>query len=251
MMEKLSNLAKNPKRSFLFYGDSGVGKTVLATSFPGPVRVFDFDCKLSSAADFYSDKKELLGAIDFTQYPQPKKGEKRIFTKFAEDLNKLAEEGSKYRTIVFDSLTALCEMVMEEEMILRPGKADRDSMAGVEVANIKDYQVVITYIKHLLKKLLSLECEYLIITAHVVTEKDENTGILKSNLQVFGKDLPNWIPKMFEEVYFMYSKLEAGKPQRFVQTQADLKHVARSQMKKMPPSLNVTAGFKEIEKCFS
>lgn len=250
-MQSLAELKKNPdrRRNFLIYGDPGAGKTCFATSFPRPIRVFDFDDKISSAADFLPD--EILSQIHFTSYKADKVGQRsRPIQAFVKDWNEFVQKPGEYRTVIIDSLTALADEVMLEEMIQRPGQADRDKMFHVQVPNLKDYQVAINYAKEVIRNVLASPVQNTVLTGHLARDKDESTGIIVSQLSVWGKDLPSWIPKMFQEVYYFHTKQEADKTRRLIQTSGSRNVIARSQLKNVPAFLDVTNGFKELERYF-
>lgn len=251
---KLSDLKETAKRTFLFYGEAGVGKTCLAASFPGPIKYFDFDSKVSSAASHYSDNKELLENIDVEQYPAVGKiDNKSPFMKFAEDLNKFDTEqrkDQKYKTAVFDSFTALLYMVTQEEMRQLSDRASkRTTMLGVSSPDLNDYGTINNYTLHLVNKILSIPIDNIIFIAHLMQDKDESTGVITYTLQATPA-LRSAIPKLFQEVYRIHTKSEAGKTKRFAQTQGDRRFVARSQISKLKDLVEVTnSGYGEIEKC--
>lgn len=243
---------KNPKRTFLLYGDSGTGKTCFASSFPGPLRVFDFDGKITSAASFHKGK-DFLSEIEVSQYPlEAPSGQKRPFLKFIDDLNEFAKEQAEkqtYKTVLVDSFTTLLDQISHEEMKQRSSKSGRDSMLGVEVPNLKDYQIMNSFTKHLVQKILSINVQNIVFTAHIMQDKDETTGTILYTLQATPK-ISAWIPKLFQEVYRFHAKSEAGKIDHFIQTRADRKFVARSEIPKLPTNLKITnSDYKEIEKC--
>jgi hypothetical protein len=247
---KLSELDTKGRKTYLFYGEAGAGKTVLATSFPGPMYVFDFDGKISSAAKFYENQKETLEGIEFDNYTQ--QGSKdlpyqRFVTKFNE-LGNLPSDKFPYATVVLDSITSFGEALMKDEM-RQNASSNRSSMNQnkVLVPNMKDYQISINAMKSNLMALLSLPCNVVII-GHVSTDKDELTGAISKQVSIWGKELPGWIPKMVEECYHCYAEEDKGKTKYYAQTRQGKRYVARSQLKDVPNPLDITEGYKAIER---
>lgn len=254
-MPLLSELNAKERKTYLLYGHSGSGKTVLACSFPGPIKVFDFDNKISSAANFYANNAERLGQIDYTAYTVEKLSKdplaNRPFRRFIDDFNRLGSipvDKFPFKTVVLDSLTSFAEQLMTEEM-LQNASPNRQSMGGVSVPHMADYLVSITYCKSVLSQLLSLPCNVVII-GHLSQDKDELTGEITRQVAIWGKDLPGWIPKVCEEAYYMYAKQEGNKLSYWAQTQQGNRYVARSQLKGIPPQLDVTEGFNALKKYF-
>lgn len=250
-MPSLETLQQKSHRTAVIYGPSGGGKTSLAATIPGRTKYFDFDQKLASALGLLKSKyPEQISKIDFEEYPLKDTGPlKRPFQVFSADLNKFAEQISNYDNAVFDSLTTMAYMLLEDEMIQRPGNAARDQMGGVKIPNIKDYQVAIGYMKYLLARIISLPVNVIFI-AHNMQDKDESTGIITNTLAIYGKDLPNWIPKTFEEVYYMRTKIDpkTKKLSRWIQTAEVNRHIARSQIFDIPIDICVDNGWKDLEK---
>lgn len=242
---------KNSQRNFLLYSELGVGKTCLAASFPGPVRYFDFDCKISSAKNFYEGNNELLSGIEVSQYPVVSApGKLRPFMQFVKDLNEFdtsQRKEQKFKTLIIDTFTTLQYLVTIEEMVQRPGKADRDSMLGVEAPNLKDFGMANSYLTHLTGKILSIPCDNIVFLGHIKMYEDKKSGVITRSFATTPA-LVHEIPKRFQEVYRLYTKIEGGKLKRFMQTQPD-RYVARSQIKNLPATVEYTdLGYKALEK---
>ena len=99
---KLSNLKPNERKTLLVYGESGSGKTVFSCSAPGPIFVYDFDGKISSAASFYQGTEKINDIEYLNCQPQDKMGSS--FKKMNDHLGGL--DKTKYKTIVIDSPTS-------------------------------------------------------------------------------------------------------------------------------------------------
>ncbi len=233
---KLSELNPAGRKTLMLYGQSGSGKTCFATSFPGPVLVFDFDGKISSAASFHKGTPQLteieyesLAGASFSKF----------WKRFLE-LRKLAENPAAfpYKTIVLDSVTTFSVALMQEVIKQNPG-TKRMKVNETIVACLPDYQIAISHFKDIVTGMLSWPCN-VIATAHIQTSKDETTGEITREPLVYGKDLPAWLPMVFEEVYRCYAEKKDGKPAHFAQTRADTKYVARTQIRSIPDPFILT-----------
>ena len=162
-------------------------------------------------------------------------------------INKLEKETAKYKTVVVDSITSLSTVLLAEEMKQRPGKSQRDSMFGYEVAHLKDYGVAIGFFKHLIESILALEVENIIFIGHLYVYKNEDTGMIKNQIQTFGAQLRDWIPTPFQEVYRVHTKMEMGKLKRLIQTQPSHLYISRTQSSKLPNNLDITSGYSAIK----
>lgn len=230
---------KNANRSVLVYGLSGSGKTVFAAGFPKPL-IFDFDGKISSAASFYAGRSE-LAQIEYENYAD-KKDFARFYTKLQE-LRKTDPAKFPYRTVVLDSITTFADSLMSEVIRQNPADASKRSKVNETlVPHLKDYQIAISHVKDIVRQVLTLPC-LKVFTAHIQQDKDEVTGEVLYQPLIWGKDLPQWLPMVFEEVYRTYAETKDGKLQLMAQTRAERKYVARSQIPGLPNPLNLAEGY--------
>lgn len=242
-MSKLSELNKNKKLKILAYGEAGAGKTVFACGFPTPIFVFDFDCKVSSAANYYSGDPR-LEEIDFELYPRSIDRQNRVFNEFygkLVELEKSVQAGTfKYKTVVLDSLTSFYDQMMIEILLQNPNPK-RARMGDTEAPLLQDYNIITHHFKNILTRVLALPA-HVICTAHISTEKDDLTGELIRGPSITGKQLGPWLPKTFEEVYRVY--VNDGK--YLAQTRGDRQfRIARSQLRGTTSPMELS--FKKLE----
>lgn len=242
---KLAELNPNTKKSFLLYGNSGSGKTVAACGFQGPLYIADFDGKVSSAAVFYKGTPQ-INLIEYEHFNQ-----KNDFNKFWKKLHELktlakTPETFPYKTIVLDSITTFAGSLMAEVMRQNPSEK-RSKVDDTSVPFLPDYQIAISHFKNTMTSILSLPCT-VVATAHIEMNKDETTGEILYQPLVYGKELPSWLPMVFEEVYRTYSELKDGKSIHYAQTRADRKYVCRTQLQNILTPIKLE--YSEIAKFF-
>lgn len=234
---KLSELETGKNKKVLAFGDSGTGKTVFACSFPTPIKVFDFDRKISSAASYYKTDPERLSQIDVTQIDP--KSFPTFYTKLIE-----LQKDCPYKTVIIDSVTTFAACLMNEVMKQNPGSG-RSKVHKTTVPNLKDYQIAISHTKDMILQVLSLPCN-IVLTAHISRDKDESTGRILNQPLIWGKELPTWLPMVFEEVYRTYVDRKDGKVRYLAQTQASSQFVARTQITGLPDPMELS--YESMEK---
>lgn len=235
-MAQLKDLAEDKTIKLLIFSDSGNGKTCFANSFPGKIYNFDFDNKISSAANFYTGTEQ-LNEIEYDSYAPTKKDDIGPMERFIKKINEFDERRSDFpfKTIVVDSLTTFSDEALKYIMKINPG-IKRMETKGAATASMQDYGVARTFFKQVIMGVLSLPCN-VIFTAHIATDKDENTGEILRTPLIAGK-LKNELPIYFAEVYRAYVETDAkGVRNYMAQTQSDSKFNCRSQIKGLPPKI--------------
>jgi len=237
-VSKLADLKQEGQYKVLCYGESGTGKTVFATSFPGKIFVHDFDSKVVSAANFWrKHNPEQLGQIDYTSYAdiRGKDADSTTEKKFATfhgwllEMQTAAQNGKfPYGTVVLDSLTTWADLLLLE--VLRQTRTTlKGPIAGrSDIPGMQHYGINSVVFKDYLTRFLALPCN-VVVTAHIETEKDEITGALERKPKASGK-LASWLPIVFGEVYRAYVDQKDNKTRYMLQTQTDTKFNCRSQI---------------------
>lgn len=222
---KLSEMSSNSFIKLLVYGDSGTGKTVLAASFAeqGPVEYWDFDHKISSAANFYHNKPEILKNIDVYQFAHlPKETRMSEWQKRAHQIDTLvrAKQPLPFKTLVLDSLTTFTQYMLEN--YITNNKSIKRPLEGINA--MQDYQLLDKHLTQIISSLLALDCN-VVMLGHLQTEKDEVSGLVSRRPLMAGK-FADKLPIYFEEVYV--SKVDsAGK--YVLQTRTDSNFKCRTQ----------------------
>lgn len=186
MFKKLQSY-KVDRLSILTYGQSGVGKTTLASTLPGKVLIVNAENGLLSISDKDMDVYDLTCDKDGNNLDRAMRFEKLIYL-LKEVLPKMND---KYDWLVFDSLTEIAQNLVECLKKKYPDRSDAlklwgeysDSMTGL-VKSLRDYRPY-----NIL--LLSLDS----------VEKDE-AGRRFIGIDVNGK-VSARIPALFDEVFYL------------------------------------------------
>lgn len=229
-MPNLTDLKPQENIKLLLFGDSGSGKTVFSTGWPGPIHVLDFDNKISSAAAFWQGQAQ-LNEITYENYgPVDSRGTSAERCNAA--VGQMKKDGKLPRTLVLDSLTTFSDEVMRYLMRLNPG-IKRFETKGAQVAAQQDYQVARLFFKQVLTELINLPCN-IVVTAHIQIDKDETTGEIFRTPMLAGK-LSRELPIYFSEVYRSYAK--DGK--YWAQTKSDARYQCRTQIRGIPAEIEL------------
>lgn len=242
----LSEIKTEGALKILIEGDSGIGKTCFASTFPGRILYLDFDNKVDSAAAFLRSRNmtEQLGAVEVEQFPA------QLGISPIEALSKIISEKlipqqrsgkMEFQTLVLDSITTFSAATLSHIVKTNPGIKRNETKQGPQ-PGLQDYGILRREFQRLIPGLLSLPCN-VVMLAHLAVEKDEATGAILRHAMMdgsFAKELPIY----FKEVWRMYVK--DGK--RFVQTQSDHMFNLRSQIPGLPAHLDVTEGYKALSK---
>lgn len=169
-MPNCSTLTTESRFMGLFVGPSKHGKTVAACSFPGPIKVMDFDGRI----------RGILGAewidkstIDYDYYP-PRVGhnDKPTYEKVNADLDMLlinsSQGNNRYKTLIVDSLTSAAFAMLCDAIPLTHQKGKGKSIGTLKMPDPGDYGFEAINIGNLLACLRSIPNMNIIVTAHVI-----------------------------------------------------------------------------------
>jgi len=190
----------------IFKGESGVGKSVAALSFPG-IYVMDFDVKMPAIANKHFPGKDI--AYDtFTD----------IF-KVSEQLE--AFKGNcPYETIIADSFTNLANLVIHSAGKIK-GESVPQLLAKVtprtntiEMMGIDYYSAEDRFCTYFIEQLKTLWMQegnpkHVIVLAHVVTvdsAPDLKTKVVTRTRSIVskGKKVAAWLPSGFDNVFTFF-----------------------------------------------
>ncbi len=242
----LSEIKTEGNLKILIQGDSGIGKTCLASTFPGKTLFLDFDLKVDSAASYLRHKglTEQLNSIEVEQFPA------LIGTSPIDKLTKLIKDRlipqqvtgkMEFQTLILDSITTFSSATLSHIVASNPGVKRVESKQGPQ-PSMSDYGILRREFQRLIPGLLTLPCN-VIMLAHLAIEKDESNGAIMRHAMMDGS-FARELPIYFKEVWRMYVK--DGK--RMIQTQSDQMFNCRSQLPGLPPHLDVSNGYLDLVK---
>lgn len=198
----------------LVYGDSGMGKTMLAATMPTPVLVSAESGLLSLKP---ANVQRTFGAnqSDIT-YNVPV-----ILVRTVDDLGDVyrwcttSAEAKQFQSVGLDSLTEIAEVVLNNAK--RQVKDPRQA-----------YGELIEKMESLIRLFRDLPGKHVYMAAKMEPMKDELTGIVRFGPSMPGAKLGPKLPYYFDEVFRLaVNKDPQGNPYRYLQTQPDLQFVAK------------------------
>lgn len=188
----------------LLIGKNGSGKTLSITSFPKPIKYYDFDGRMDPVKRLLStEQKE---GIEYDTLGPDK------INSFCKEFQEL-QEYNPYKTVVIDSLTSLSLSLMNYYLNMK-GKSGSKGGKMVGTTQVPTWDEIngeTALTSQILDVAKILKC-HIIMTAHPVA-KTEITGADKvgrktSSLVAFGNKLPSIVPNYFNEIYQFF--IEAG-----------------------------------------
>lgn len=241
-----------PGMFVLFKGDSGMGKSVGALSFPKPY-VFDFDRKMPGISSKHFPKKEVHWDT---------------FTDIFEVSDKLREFDSDcpYQTLIVDSFTSLANLTIEsvgkvkgesvpemlKKVIDTKNKNKQLDMMAIDYYSGEDR--FCTFFINQLKRLQAREHnpKYVVVIAHVLTVEsapDLKTKLTTKTRSIVskGRKVAAWLPTEFDDMYvFGYEQTnpfeENYKPRRICITESYGEDTAKCSVRGLPMRIDFTDG---------
>lgn len=226
----------------LFVGDPGTGKTVAAGSFPGPMKIYDFDDRVDPLLSFYPMRDD----IEYVTVVSAKSERKDTITfiEFCQEFMGF-QDRCPWETIVLDSMTSmsaccvLYALDLNGEFNLKKGKLPRPQF--------DEYKGETATVLKILEVCKSLPC-HLIATAHPIRKLEVTVpGDLESlktvySLTGYGTKTPSFVPVYFNEMYHFFNQTygqQGQKPKRFISTVATNDLPAKTALP-LPPVFEVT-----------
>jgi len=180
----------------LIHGESGAGKTTLASTIKEPTLIISAEAGLLSLQGHKIDVIDISVDEKGEILPQ----EKRI-ARLGEAYTHLLTEESrkKYKWIFIDSLTEISQNLVHQLGVEFPDRKDALVLYGENSKRMKS----------LVKTFRDLPYYNVVFTALSQTDKDEN-GQRFTGVNIVGK-LANDLPAYFDEVFYLHADRETGK----------------------------------------
>jgi hypothetical protein len=222
-VQKLREFYKQDPRqesfNILCLGESGTGKSFLASTARKPVHIDSFDPGGSKGLKKWIDKGEIIVDSKY-EGEDPKKP--FAFSEWKKNFDGRFREGyfNAFGTYVLDSSTTWSEAIMND--ILK-----KAGIAGEAPRYTKDYTPQKVEIRNYIRKMLDLPCDF-IMTGHLELKEDPDKGHIFRFLTT-GKGALI-IPLLFDEIWITKTKSTSQGTEYQILTQADGLYIARSRL---------------------
>lgn len=155
----------------IVYGGAGVGKTRLCATAPKPI-IISAEEGLLSLSEVKCDYLEIKCLKDL------------------DEAYRLLKSSSDYKTIALDSLAEIAEvLIMELKPQFKDGRQAYMALADAMIP--------------MLKKFRDIKGKNTIFTCKKIDVKDEESGVVTTELFLPGNVLPNQIPYIVDELFYM------------------------------------------------
>lgn len=222
-MIDLKQLSYGGTSSIMVYGPTGIGKTTLVMNFKPKGRrfVFDIEAGLKSVGHFPD-----TDIYPVTSYQQLFQGIGWI------------EQDTEHDVVIVDNLTEMARLVMQGALSAPPIGGSRPF---AEIPILSDWSLTIERMRTLVRRirLLIRRGKWVFFTCASSMEKDQITGRIVGRPELPGKQLPEEVPYLMDEVYRMDAEQTAQGPQRVIYTQPDTIWTAKSRVQNAPAKVVV------------
>lgn len=205
--------------NILCLGESGTGKSFLASTARKPVHIDSFDPGGSKGLRKWISTGDII--VD-SQYESEDPRKPTAFAEWKKNFDGRYREGyfEAFGTYMLDSATTWSSAIMNWLL-------NKAGIAGEAPRFTKDYTPQKVEINNCISKMLSLPCDF-IMTGHLELKEDPNQGHI-FRFMTTGKGALT-IPLLFDEIWITKTVAKANGTEYQILTQADGLYIARSRL---------------------
>ena len=222
-----SEASKFSNFTALVAGESKAGKTSLLKT-----------CRLPILVDLFDPRGELVlkkeideGKVFVRLYTDELSKKPEQYKAWEAQWQKDLQTGflNNFGTYCIDSATTWIQAACNE-IIVRASKAavGKGKAHAPDQLEIQDYTTLYNLVRDVVKMSSAQQCDFL-MTAHLLLDKDETTGEILYDLNVF-KTLKTELPLLFSEFYCMVKKAGSGDPSYKLLTNSQGRYRAGSRL---------------------
>jgi hypothetical protein len=224
--DKLRKLyAEDPRQkslNVLLLGESGSGKSFLASTCPRPVHIDSFDPGGTKGLRKWIDKGDIIPDI---KYEKEDPLSPSAYSTWKTEFKYRTDNGyfNQMGTYILDSATTWSETIMNAQLMSK-------NSAGESPKWNRDYEPQKQEIRNWLRRAINLPCTF-ILTGHLEAKKviEGEAESLEYRFLTTGK-ASIVIPLLFDEIWVMLPKEIANGVEYRILTKSTGKHLARSRL---------------------
>lgn len=240
-MTRIQDL-KQLEPKILIYSHAGGGKSAFVETLGARLQIIDLDPGAHVALSLNDQWRSRRLECDVIRIRDVDPSKAQAWEAVKQTVIRITNEVNlgtyPYQFLCVDSLTSLGELALRN-VLGNSGNANNPQ------PSIQQWGIAINEVKNLLVYLRALKIP-VILTAHCQTTLADSDN--KMGIAIFGKDLPNYIPRFFDEIWYVHVRPKptaANQPQQYtftIQTQPSASIMARSRLG-VPNEFDITAGF--------
>jgi hypothetical protein len=233
---------KQLEPKILLYSHAGGGKSAFMETLGRRLQIIDLDPGAHvglSIYDQWRDRRLSCDVVRIRDADPSRAVAWEAVKKTVQNITNQVNAGTyPYQFLAVDSLTSMGELALRS-VLGNSGNANNPQ------PNIQQWGIAINEIKNLLIYLRALKIP-VILSAHCQTTLADSDN--KMGIAIFGRDLPNYIPRFFDEIWYMHCRAvptPQNQPQKYtftLQTQPSASIMARSRLG-VPNEFDCSAGF--------
>lgn len=231
-MPKTSDIDLGRRLMICLKGDSGSGKTILSSSFPGPMYYYDVDGRMKPVKLMRPDRTDI-------EYDPYNHGDTEKLLRHFEAL----QNRCPWKTVDIASLTSLGINLIHYSME-KLTRSDANKIGIIDGTDIRDFGAESRALERMIAIARKLPCHF-ILEAHTTVQdiKDTAGRVVGQEVRLLtgGKNIAKALPGYFDEIWHLRVRpsVTVGKPPiREILTASDGIHFAKTSLP-LPPVIQL------------